>query len=196
MRRALGSLLIVVGAGLLLLTGLDYLNGAILRDRARAAWDAFEAHQAVLAIQAHLADTRTVYGEGAVVGRLLIPKIGLDEVVTEGVSDEELAAGPGHLPGSASPGELGNSVISAHRDRHFHSLDGVAVGDTVITETASRRTTWVVISRRIVERGQPALFQTTDATLTLTTCWPVRYIGPAPERLLITAKPVGHLSGA
>jgi sortase (surface protein transpeptidase) len=26
--------------------------------------------------------------------------------------------------------------------------------------------------------------------LTLTTCWPTRYVGPAPERLLLTAEPV------
>jgi sortase (surface protein transpeptidase) len=27
-------------------------------------------------------------------------------------------------------------------------------------------------------------------TLTLTTCWPIRYLGPAPDRLIITAEPV------
>jgi len=49
---------------------------------------------------------------------------------------------------------------------------------------------WVVFARRIVSRNAPALFATHDATLTLTTCWPVRYLGPAPDRLLITARPI------
>jgi sortase (surface protein transpeptidase) len=50
---------------------------------------------------------------------------------------------------------------------------------------------WIVISRRVVPSGEPALFSTPDPTLTLTTCWPIRYVGTAPERLIITAKPVG-----
>ena len=123
-------------------------------------------------------------------GRLLIPAVQLDEVIVEGVDDDELDAGPGHLPGSVSPGEPGNAVISAHRDRHFHSLGRVVIGDTVITVTRTLRTTWVITGRRIVGRYQPSLFQSTEPELTLTTCWPIRYVGPAPDRLILTAKPV------
>jgi sortase A len=90
------------------------------------------------------------------------------------------------------PGQPGNAVISAHRDRQFHSLDRLALGDTIVTETLGGRTNWIIVARRVVERGKPALFATTDPTLTLTTCWPVRYVGPAPDRLIITAKPILH----
>lgn len=127
---------------------------------------------------------------GAPVARLLIPRIGLDEVVLEGVDGDELNAGPGHLPGSALPGAAGNAVISAHRDRHFVRLGELAVGDTLETETRVGRQRWVVTARHVVQRYDRALFQTSSATLTLTTCWPIRYVGPAPERLLLTAKPV------
>jgi len=34
------------------------------------------------------------------------------------------------------------------------------------------------------------IFETTTPQLTLTTCWPTRYIGPAPDRLLLTGVPV------
>jgi sortase A len=64
----------------------------------------------------------------------------------------------------------------------------LSLGDTIVTETLSGRTTWVIVARRVVERGRPALFATAEPTLTLTTCWPVRYVGPAPDRLIITAK--------
>lgn len=114
----------------------------------------------------------------------------MDEIVLEGVDDNVLNAGPGHLPGSAYPGERGNSVISAHRDRHFARLGEIQVGDTVVTESGAHREHWVVISKRVIDSDAPALFRTTDATLTLTTCWPIRYLGTAPERLLVTAKPV------
>jgi sortase A len=81
-------------------------------------------------------------------------------------------------------------VISAHRDRHFRHLDEVEVGDTVVTEAGLSRDTWVIVSRRVIGREMPALFQTTQPTLTLTTCWPVRYFGSAPDRLIVTARAI------
>ncbi len=177
-------------AGVLLLAfaGTSYARGAIARAQARAAWAAMEARQARLDGIARV-DERTVAdaGLGAPIGRLVIPAIGLDEVIVEGVDDETLNAGPGHLPGSVLPGEPGNSVISAHRDRHFRPLGRVAVGDTMEVATLRGRTRWVVVSRRIVKAGAPALFDAETPTLTLTTCWPVRYLGTAPDRLLVQA---------
>lgn len=127
---------------------------------------------------------------GAPVARLTIPRIRLDEIVVEGVGDDELNAGPGHLPGSALPGMRGNAVISAHRDRHFSHLDELQFGDTIRTETGQSSGAWVIVGRRVVGRDTPALFQSKEPMLTLTTCWPVRYFGSAPDRLILTAKPV------
>jgi sortase A len=120
---------------------------------------------------------------------MIIPAIGLDEVIVHGVGDDELKAGPGHLPGSPLPGGVGNSVISAHRDRHFRSLDELEVGDIIETESRQHRVTWIVEEIRVVHAATPALFGANEPTLTLTTCWPVRFFGPAPDRLLITARP-------
>jgi sortase A len=99
-----------------------------------------------------------------------------------------LNAGPGHLPGSATPGDAGNAVISAHRDRHFSTLGELQIGDTVYTETGSDRSTWIVTKRRVVGAGKPALFSSDEPVLTLTTCWPIRYFGTAPDRLILQAK--------
>jgi sortase A len=128
---------------------------------------------------------------GAPVARLRIPRIELDEIVVEGVGDRELNAGPGHLPGSVLPGDHGNAIISAHRDRHFHGLDRLAVGDTVYTETVQGARAWIIADRRVLDREAPALFAASTPVLTLTTCWPVRYFGPAPDRLLLVATPIG-----
>ena len=127
---------------------------------------------------------------GAPVARLLIPTIALDEIVMEGVGPVELNGGPGHFPGSVLPGESGNSILSAHRDRHFRRVGELGVGSRIRTETRTGVVDWVVTERRIVSRDTPALFEESVATLTLTTCWPLRYFGPAPDRLLIIAKPV------
>lgn len=190
MTRSLGAVLVAVGAALLFYVGYRYVSGAYERDEARTAWAQLEAHNALATASLTAAPMHTTYVTGALVGRLLIPSVRLDEVIAEGVDDDELDAGPGHLPGSASPGEPGNAVISAHRDRHFHSLGRVVIGDTVITETRTARTTWVITGRKIVGRYQPSLFPSAAPELTLTTCWPIRYVGPAPDRLILTAKPV------
>ncbi len=191
MRRPLGFGLIIAGGLTLSFTGGRYALGAVKADRARQEWDAAAAKRAVVDARAEVARGARVRAiEGSPVARLVIPRIGLDEIVLEGVSDDDLNALPGHVPGSALPGDPGNAVISAHRDRHFRRLGDVVVGDTILSEAGSRQARWVVVNRRVIDKDAPALFRTTDATLTLTTCWPIRYFGSAPERLIITAKPL------
>jgi sortase A len=126
---------------------------------------------------------------GSPVARLLIPAIDLDEIVMEGVGPIELNGGPGHFPGSVLPGDSGNAIVSAHRDRHFRRMGELVVGSRIRTETRSGATDWVVTERRVVSRDTPALFEASEVTLTLTTCWPIRYFGSAPDRMLIVAKP-------
>jgi LPXTG-site transpeptidase (sortase) family protein len=191
-RKALGYVSYVIGGLLLSFAGGRYAVGMWRADQARAEWDTAQAKAAVALARsvAFHHGARAPIVEGAAVAHLVIPRIDLDEIVLEGVDGDELNAGPGHLPGSAFPGERGNSVISAHRDRHFSHFDQLEAGDTITTESGAIRQTWVVVSKRVVNKDAPALFRTTDPTLTLTTCWPIRYLGPAPERLIVTAKPV------
>ena len=178
----------------------EYGKGALRSDAARRQWEEQQAH-ATVALARERASRATAgpltrVMAGAPVARLWIPRIHLDEVVVEGVGDDELNAAPGHLPGSALPGFRGNSVISAHRDRHFSRLDELQIGDTIRTETSQSSGSWVIVGRRVVGKDTPALFQTKDPTLTLTTCWPVRYFGSAPDRLVLSAKPLaGSWSG-
>lgn len=192
-RSALGAALVTSGLLALGYAGSTYVRGAVERDRVRTAWEQAEARAAVRDVEAAsraLSGASAVLARGAPVAQLLIPRLGLDEIVVEGVGDRELNAGPGHVPGSALPGAPGNAVISAHRDRHFRPLAGLAVGDTVVTRTAGGDPVrWVVRSRRVIDKEAPALFATKTPTLTLTTCWPIAYLGTAPDRLIVTAEP-------
>jgi sortase A len=191
-RHQLGLALYVTGGLMLSFAGGRYAVGAARADAARTAWEESQAKAAVAlarSVALHHGKREQMVA-GAPVARIVAPRIGLDAIVIEGVDDDALNAGPGHLPGSAYPGEPGNAVLSAHRDRHFNRLDALEVGDTLATESGALATRWVVVSKRIVEKNDPALFRTRDATLTLTTCWPIRYVGPAPERLIVTAKPI------
>ena len=192
MRKTLGYVLFAAGALLLSFAGARYAVGALRADAARRAWNDATARQAVAMVQSaalHGWNTDQI-AKGAPVARIVVPGIDLDEIVLEGVDDDALNAGPGHLPGSAFPGDRGNSVISAHRDRHFSRLGDVSVGDTIRTESGRQAVSWVVVSKRIVRRDQPALFASREPVLTLTTCWPIRYLGTAPDRLILTAKPL------
>ena len=198
MRRLAGALLAAAGALLLLVALSTAARAALARDAVRSAWAAEEARLAASEVRGRVtgASGARPTVRGAPIGRLVIPALGLDEVVVEGVEEPQLVAGPGHLPGSPFPGEKGNSILSAHRDRHFRKLDELAVGDTIVTQTRHDRTVWKVVGRRVVTASAPVLRSTPDAQLTLTTCWPVRYLGPAPDRLIITAVPANRTDTA
>jgi LPXTG-site transpeptidase (sortase) family protein len=196
-RRIAGFALLIAGGLLFSFAGGRYALGAVAQDEARRTWDEAKAHSALNAAQALVFRDRGLGAivDGAPVARLVIPKIGLDEIVLEGVDDNSMNGGPGHFPGSPFPGEPGNAIISAHRDRHFKHFDELAIGDTIRTESGSRTASWVIVSRRVVDKAAPALFPSKKATLTLTTCWPIRYLGSAPDRLIVTAKPVERTKG-
>jgi len=191
--RLAATALCVVGVALVGYASVRYAEGAYRADVARRQWDEQQARASVATARTRVASSLALDERvtmGAPVARLQIPRIHLDEVVVEGIGDDELNAAPGHLPGSSLPGMRGNAVISAHRDRHFDHLDELQLGDTIQTETSQSRDAWVVVSRRVVGRKAAALFQAKEPLLTLTTCWPVRYFGSAPDRLIVSAKPL------
>ena len=191
-QRRGGTLLVAVGATLLLTAGASAARATLARDAARARWAELEAQRAVAGGRlVAKPGAREVIARGTPVARLTVPRLGLDEIVVEGVGDAELYAGPGHMIGSALPGQRGNSVVSAHRDRHFRSLGGVVVGDTIHTEGDAGDVAWTVTRVRVVSADARVLRSSRTPLLTLTTCWPIRFFGSAPDRLIVEAVPIG-----
>lgn len=194
-RRAAGIALVVAGLALVAWAGNAYARGWLAQERARSEWDQRLAHAAVERGRAQANGSAVAEAiEGAPVARLVIPKIALDDIVLEGVTPAALNGGPGHLPGSSMPGAEGNAVISAHRDRHFRRLGELAIGDTISTQTLTDSVMWRVVSRRVVNREAPAIRKEAGQVLTLTTCWPMGYLGGAPDRLILRAVPVATRS--
>ena len=125
---------------------------------------------------------------GEVVGRLEIPRLNMSTVVFEGADQDVLERGAGHLPGSALPGSPGNAVLAAHRDTFFRPLRDIRAGDVVKVHTPVSDNLYKVESARVVEAGEmDVLKPTPEPALTLITCYPFRYIGPAPERFVVRA---------
>jgi sortase A len=189
-RRTLSLAFVGSGAALLVYATGAWAASALARDRARAEWESLVASRAAREARASVQAARGELADGAPIGRIRIDRLGLDEIIVEGTSDAALRAGPGHLRGTPLPGEAGNSVVSAHRDRQFRALAGVRVGDTITTDGWARTTRWVVRERRVVPADARSLVPSAAPTLTLTTCWPIRWFGPAPERLIVHASPI------
>lgn len=114
--------------------------------------------------------------------RLYLPTLGENWVVVEGVTQADIALGPGHYPGSAEPGEIGNYAIAGHRvPSVFWDLDLLNVGDEMVLEGRDGFYTYEVVESQIVTPDQvevvaPNPFEQGEdpesALLTLTTCHP------------------------
>lgn len=77
---------------------------------------------------------------GSGVAILRIPRFGAayDPVIVQGVGESSLSQGPGHYPGTAMPGQIGNFVVSGHRTtwgHWFYNLNELTKGDHVVVET-------------------------------------------------------------
>jgi LPXTG-site transpeptidase (sortase) family protein len=127
--------------------------------------------------------------DGDALVRLTIAKIRLDAIIVEGTSRKALKLGPGHMEGSPLPGRSGNSVIVAHRDTFFRHLDELKEGDAIDVQRRGEVYRFEVSGRRIVEPTDiSSLRQAPTPQLTLITCYPTHYVGPAPKRLVVIAR--------
>jgi LPXTG-site transpeptidase (sortase) family protein len=126
---------------------------------------------------------------GEPIGRIVIPDAEVDWVMVEGTTRETLADGPGHVVGSAVPGQVGNSVIAGHRTTNgapFFHLDRVGSGSIITVETVIGIHTYEVVDTRIVQPTDTwVATQWEGSWLTLTTCHP-RY--SSQQRLVVFAR--------
>jgi len=135
--------------------------------------------------------------ENDVVGRIEIGRIGLSVSVREGDDARVLRVAAGHLPATPLPGESGNVVVAGHRDSAFGSLKGIRPGDRVRFSTPWRDYDYVVAHTSIVAAERLSVLEpTSQNTLTLITCYPFGFIGPAPERFIVRALEVDRSPGA
>ncbi len=124
------------------------------------------------------------------VARLQAPNQGAEMIVLAGSSGAVMAFGPGHLDGSAQPGEAGNVVISGHRDTHFAFLRDIESGDEIRLETPNGvEHSYRVESARVVDEWDASAMAPTDGdVLTLVTCYPFEALAPGgPLRYVVRA---------
>lgn len=120
------------------------------------------------------------------VGRIVIPRIGVDMTMYEGIRLSTLDYGPGHWPGTAMPGQVGNVVVAGHRtSKHkvFRNIDQLEPGDEIIFEDAAGTHVYHVRATEIVTPDAMWIVDPTDTpTVTLFACHPP---GSTAKRIVV-----------
>lgn len=128
------------------------------------------------------------YTKGDVIGEISFPSLNKKTAILEGTDPQQLKKGAGHYTGSAAIGSIGNSVLAGHRDTVFRKLGELKIHDLIEVETMDGKFVYEITGSTIVdgdERG--AIKPSEDSILTLVTCYPFSYVGPAPDRYLLSA---------
>ena len=126
--------------------------------------------------------------KGVKFGTLIIPALMRALPIIEGTDTAQLKRGVGHFQRSVMPGAANNCVLSGHRDTVFTDLGQIRVGDPLIVQTSAGEFTYEVRLVRIVRKDDKTVIVPTDhAVLTVTTCYPFRYVGAAPDRYVLVA---------
>ncbi len=146
------------------------------------------ARQPVSAVSPKVAPAPAV---GSLIGRIDIPRLLLSVVVVEGIDKTTLRRAVGHIPGTALPGATGNVGLAGHRDTFFRLLNDMRVKDEVQLSTLNGIFKYEVESIRIVGPDNiGVLAPSAENVLTLVTCYPFYFVGPAPKRWIVRARQV------
>lgn len=124
------------------------------------------------------------------IGRMLVPKHGIDLIILAYANGRTLAFGPGLESMSTPPGKNGTTILSGHRDTHFRFLDWLKEGDQILIQQPNGITTpYAIQSMNIVDALQTTIhLNTTQKHLVLVTCYPFDAITPGgPLRYVVTA---------
>lgn len=132
---------------------------------------------------------RTTLGE-LPEGILRIPALGLVVPIYSGTTSSELDRGVGHIQGTAALDSAGNTAIAGHRDGFFRTLSRIKLGQTLYVETVGGTRRYRVTATRIVTPSDlSVLAPTARPSVTLVTCYPFYFVGPAPQRFIVRAEP-------
>lgn len=185
--RAAATVLVVAGSACLAWVGWQLADAWLYQQWARHDFE--EARTAAPAPLADSSGTPSPLPDSLQEMQIAIPRIGIAAMIVYDSGAAGLRRGVAHIPGTASFGQPGNVGLAAHRDTYFRKLRDIAAGDTIQVAAPGAEYRYVVDWTRIV---RPEAVQVLDATpepaLTLVTCYPFHYVGPAPQRFIVRAR--------
>jgi sortase A len=125
---------------------------------------------------------------GGALGRIEINRLGLTAMIMEGLDDRTLQHAVGHIPGTPLPGQQGNVAIAGHRDTFFRPLRNVRHNDEITLTTLAGSFSYLVDSTQVVAPEDVQVLDNSNGMiLTLVTCYPFYFVGPAPKRFIVRA---------
>ena len=211
--RNLGTALLIAGVALVGWVGLKSWERERARNDARAELEARSSRAALAVAPAPHWDPDRVGGAGLelpttaptfareprpvlasnrssskLIGRIVAPDVGVDAPAFRGIDMKTLDLGAGHFPGTPLPGARGNSSFAGHRNTDFKGLRYIEVGHTIYVEMGEATHVYRVSETRVVEPSQVDVVGPRGRDeLTLVTCHPFDWVGPAPRRFIVHA---------
>ncbi len=112
--------------------------------------------------------------------------------IGRGIDDKTLSRMPGWYEDSAFPGEKGVCVIYGHRNReHLRLLKGIKRGETIRISFDGKESVYTVIDTDVVSGDKKTDIPFLEGRyILISTCYPFRYTGHAPKKLIIIGKNV------
>ncbi len=134
--------------------------------------------------------------ENDVMGLLEIPKIDAKLPIIEGTDEKMLDKGVGHYSPSVFPSDGEQILLSGHRDTVFRKFSDLEIGDRFIVNMPYGTFEYEMKSSEIVDKDDTSVIRSMGKeVLVVSTCYPFRYVGPAPDRYVIYAYPVPRSQG-
>jgi len=183
------------GAILIALAGFAWFGGAAHSRLAVADFEQIKDMAVPAADQRNWSEQRKAAHQqalsreaGDTLAILRIESAGIEVPVFDSTSKTALNRGSGHVAGTALPGTHGNIAIAGHRDGFFRSLQNISVGTEIELSTLHGQQKFRVAEILIVDPLDVSVLDSGDETMiTLITCYPFYFVGPAPERFIVRA---------
>ncbi|WP_339268966.1 class D sortase [Paenibacillus sp. FSL W8-0187] len=204
MRRIAGILLLLAGMGIVTFAVIQYVEHQANLKEAMAEANKLigqsdttdysnEQRADPVSYQDHLIDKSKFDPKpNDVIGMLQIPKLEAELPIIEGTDEEMLERGVGHYSGTAFPMDNEQILLSGHRDTVFRNFDKLSVGDRFIVKLPYGTFEYEIQSTDIVDKDDTSVIRSMGTeVLVISTCYPFRYVGNAPERYIFYAYPVG-----
>jgi len=188
-RRTVGGLCLVAGTALLSYAGSVTARGWVWQERHAGLFNGSPQAPTRPGVTRDPEPTgRSTPRRGEALARLRVPRLGIDVAVAEGADPRTLSLGPGHIEGSALPGQPDNCIIAGHRDGPFRRLRSARPGDMVEIADTDGLKRYRIESVEVVGKGDTRVLAPSRApVLTLVTCYPFNYLGHAPQRFIVHA---------
>lgn len=190
MLKKLALILLTVGLFFIAYAGMELRSVKQSEKVALAQAKEDLERQIIETSQPEVANPELFFQNGQTIGILEIPLIEKELPIVEGTDEDTLRYGVGHYTGTVYPGQNDQILLSGHRETVFTGLDKLKTGDPIIVKMQHGTFTYTIVDTEIVDANDKTVIRSTapEEMLTLSTCYPFRYIGNAPKRYIVYAK--------